>query len=533
MREPDVQTSPITVQERLLELYDSACRARLPGGTSTKEFHKLLDFTKSFEDPRAFCWTPEEPCARKLGEYTVWLTMMGVLNADSIVRVPKQPLILSEALCQYSRLNREFITCSLEECLDILDSLQNFFALMLRYPMVPHLAMDTKECPECYFEAEITQDTWEEVRKTISCYHYTLRHESFTVGAHDKDLIAQNLSDKNASASCTIDEHSEMVRAGTCDSLFLVSPEQNGEREAALAHGHPRPVKFLEQLDSLKRRDEIIKQKILGKEIFHKVQMLTRTLEELQAPRYISSYPLRCLYQYYGSLNRSRARAQLLSQCNLCTHPDMLRDAQLKVQDLRMNLRSTASTGTNDTLLSYICMAVISPVRRYTQRYNVVAERIVLFKHLISSGFPIETASSLVKHIQDTNKVSMISVFLEKGVELQLRKTTQPTHYNIKIASLIWLFSHLTAYCTLRNLPHGYIRMGDSPEEFTCDGIYVFDQDYVGFKLSSGLQRGSDGSNTGTSGNSTAPDQQSSAYLPFSQILELLAMRDITKDRIC
>ncbi|KAK2857235.1 hypothetical protein Q5P01_005970 [Channa striata] len=49
----------------------------------------------------------------------------------------------------------------------------------------PQLAMDTKACPECYFEVEITFNTWEEVRRKMPCYHFTLRHEQCMFGQKD------------------------------------------------------------------------------------------------------------------------------------------------------------------------------------------------------------------------------------------------------------------------------------------------------------------------------------------------------------
>lgn len=496
---------------RVMDLYDLACRARLLGEVDSR----LRGFVNSLEEPKRSSSTPEEPCDKQVNEYTVWLTVRGVENGETIVGNPNQPLTLSEAIGVYAKLSRDFITCSHEESLNTLDSLQDFLSLMLRYPMVPQLAMDTKECPECYFEAEIMLDTWEEVRRKISCYHFTLRHEQFMFGQKDTP------ADTEGSCDLSIDDNGEMVRAGPCGSVFLTD-ETNDDRGAGESL---KPIKFLEQLDSLKRRDDITKQKTLGKEIFHQLKSHSHTLEELEAPRYLSTYPLRCLYQYYGSLNRSRERAQFLSEQYPEAEGDRRR-AQLKVEELRMNLRSTASTGTNDELLSYMCMAMIGPVRRYQQRYNITAERVVLFKHLIASGFPIETASSLVKSVTASKRVSMITLPLDKGVELQLKKTVQPTTYNRKIASLIWLFSHITAYCTLRQLNHGYVRIGDSPEDMACDGIYVFDQDHVGFRLSQ-ASRLSDSTDTRSTGAAA------SAYMPFSQILELLALQDSVQERLC
>lgn len=494
----------------VIDLYDLACRARLLGEIDSQ----LEQFLDSFEEPKRSSLTPEEPCDKQVNEYTVWLTCRGVEKGETIVGTPNQPLTLSEAVSVYAKLGRDVMTCSHEESLNTLDSLQDFLSLLLRYPMVPQLAMDTKECPECLFETDITVDTWEEVRRKIMCYHFTLRHEQFMFGQKDITVEAAD------SCQLRIDDSDEMVRAGPCGSVFL--PDATNDDRCA--GESVKPIKFLEQLESLKRRDEITKQKTLGKDIFHQLQSHSHTLEELEAPRYLSSYPLRCLYQFYGSLNRSRERAQFLSGQYPEAELDSLR-ALLKVEDLRMNLMSTASTGTNDKLLSYMCMAMIGPVRRYNLRYNCTAERVVLFKHLIASGFPIQTASGLVKNIAVSKRVSMIALPLDKGVELQLHKTVQPTTYNRKIASLIWLFSHITAYCTLRQLDHGYVRMGDSPKDMACEGIYVFDQDHVGFRLSREPEL------TGAT-HSVCPGAAASAYMPFSRVLELLALRDSVQERL-
>lgn len=213
------------------------------------------------------------------------------------------------------------------------------------------------------------------------------------------------------------------------------------------------------------------------------------------------------MHRLYGSLNRSRARAVALARR---PHADIEADAiESKVKELQLNLRSVASTGTNDRLLSHVCMAITGPLRRYDSRYRFTAERVVLFKHLIASGFPIEVASSVVKTIQNSKRASMIDLPIEKGITTQLRKTVEPTKHNIKVAGLIWLFAHVTAYCTLRQLKDGYVRMGDDPCELDGEGIYVFDQDHVGLRHASGQ----------------------SAYMPFARIVELLALRDCLEER--
>lgn len=369
-----LRTRHITV----LELYDLACGARL-----LKEIEpRLRMFVDSFEMPsRCYC-SPKEPDEAAINEYTVWFTVRGVERAEMITRNPGQPLTLSEVVDVQAKLSRDFFTCPPEESLRTLDMLQDFLFLMLRYPMVPRLAMDTKECPECYFETYITMDTWTETKHETSCYHYTLRHELFPSQAGNE---TERMGTQERSRA-TAYENEEMVRLGHCANMFMTEQRTSGPCEGS------QVIAFLEQLDSLKRCDEIKKQNTLAKEIFQQFKSHSHTLDKIEAPTYLSTYPLRCLYQYYGSLNRSRVRAQLLPE----PYPELCQDtlrAHSKLEDLKTHLRSTASTGTNDKLLSYMCMASIGPVRRYTLRYSHTAERIVLFKHLIACGFPIETAS--------------------------------------------------------------------------------------------------------------------------------------------
>lgn len=474
-------------------------------------------FIDTFEAPAVYYCTPTEPEDIALNEYTVWLTVRGVEHAERITRTPSQPLTLSEVMELQAKLNRDFFTCSPEESMRTLDMLQDFFSLMLRYPMLPRLAVDTKECPECYFETEITMDTWEDVKLSMSCYHYTLRHELFPSRAGNDTQCAGTQARSHKSAY----QDDEMVRLGPCANMFMTEMPTSGPR------GGSGAIAFLEQLDALKKRDEIMKQNALAKDIYHRFKSHSRTLDEIEAPRYLSTYPLRCLYQYYGSLNRSRLREELLCK----PYPELGEDTRRcrsKLEDLRSHLRSTASTGTNDRLLSYMCMASIGPVRRYTRRYSHTAERIVLFKHLIACGFPIETASGLIGNIISCNRLSMISVTLDNSLDIQLRKTVQPTRYNRTVATLIWLFAHITAYCTLRGLDHGYVLMGDTPKDMHCDGIYVFDKDSVGFRLSP-ASGSSDTGNTQRSGSER--ERSASACMPFACILELLALRDSVQER--
>ncbi|KAK2814228.1 hypothetical protein Q5P01_000675 [Channa striata] len=193
-----------------------------------------------------------------------------------------------------------------------------------------------------------SRSTREETRRTLSCCHFTLRHESFafgwgsTAGGEEKDL------------GLRADEGDEVVRADPCGNVFSAT-ERIGDRD-----GGPAAAKFLEQLEWLKRRDEIAKQNALGKEISHQLASYSHTLEELEAPRYLSSHGPRWLYRMYGSLNRSRERARTLASPYPEARGDATR-ARLAAEGLRMALAATASTGTNDRLLSYVCMAALDP----------------------------------------------------------------------------------------------------------------------------------------------------------------------------
>ena len=143
------------------------------------------------------------------------------------------------------KLNREFVTSSREDVLNVLENLQNFFALMLRYPIVPKLAMDSKICPECMFESEITLDTWEDVKKTIACFHFTLRHEAFQHTAEISDDQTYQFKTGH-----------EMVRAEPSEIARAVDDERD---KCSLLTS-----KFMDQLRLLKIRDEIVKQKMLS-----------------------------------------------------------------------------------------------------------------------------------------------------------------------------------------------------------------------------------------------------------------------------
>lgn len=132
----------------------------------------------------------------------------------------------------------------------------------------------------------------------------------------------------------------------------------------------------------------------------------------------------------------------------------------------------------------------------------------------------MESASMLMKNVLSVKHPLMVESTLDAALELQLRKTLDPTNYNRKVLALIWLFSHIVAYITLRQLDHGHVCMGDSPDEMDADGISVFNQDHVGVRVP-----------TRADDRRSAP--WASAYMPFSRILELLALRDCAKERLC
>lgn len=488
-----------------LELYDIACKGRITGTIDPR----LTDFTSWYADPKSAAIDPGQPSDEQVAEYTLWLTIQALEKFDTIVSNPGQPITLSAAVAVYRRILRDFVTCSTEEIVSALDTLQGFIIAMLRYPFMPELSIDTKECPECYFEVEITMDSWDQVRRQMSCCHFTLRHEQMPLVRDEA----------RADEIYHIDGNVEMTRMGPSGTMFSNQDTSSDDRAV-------NPVKFVEQIAMLKRRDEIIKQKTIGKEILHQLCLHTRTLRELETPRYMSAYPISALYRLYGSLNRSRTRAQLFLDHHAQT-PAVLNDVNVlpvKVEDLRMNLKSISTTGTTDKLLSYVCMALIGPLRRYDRRYRAVADRVVLFKHLITAGFPVESASMLVKTVLAVKRYLMVESSLNAILEQHLRKTFDPTIYNKKALSLIWLFSHIAAYCTLRQLDYGHVRMGDSPAGMDVDGIYVFDQDYVGFRVSATTMP------SHAASRSAAP--WVSAYMPFSRVLELLALRDCAKERL-
>lgn len=468
-----------------VELYDKACTARITGALD----RILRDFAVAYNPPVTASSTPAAPTQHEIDEYTVWLTVMGVERQWAIVAARNQPVTLAAAISLYADVIRDGMLCAPETQRDELNKLQNFFALMLRYPVLPRLAVDTNRCPECYYESTVSFDTWEDTREQMACFHFTLRHENFPP------------------ANCTASrgephrEYDEVARFGTSESVGPCSTE---------TRSNPSKLGFLTQLEALKRRDEINKQKTLGKDVAHRLQTYAYALAELEAPRYLSPYPIMCLLRLYGSLNRSRTRAAALKQSSVGgADGDAIRRA---CRDMRAQLVAVASTWTNNDVLSLVSMAMVGPLRRYDARYGVVAERVVLFKHLISCGFSLDVASNVLRSIQTCKHAELLECDFKSGVDRQLKKTNAPTIYNIKVARLLWLASHVGAYCTLRGLARGYVRMGDDPCDLTSDGIYIFDNDHIGFRSS---RRGDDGT-----------ERVHAMYVGFANVVDMFAMRD-------
>lgn len=273
-----------------VELYNEACMARITGVLDPR----LQDFVVAYTPPAAGSFTPAVLTQNQINEYTIWLTAMGVERQWAITATCDQPVTLSAEIRLYADVIRDAIVRTLETQLAALDKLQNFLALMLRYPMLPRLAVDTNHCPECYYEATVAFDTWEDTREKMACFHFTLRHELFPA-AHDASLRCGE----------THEEHDEMARFGTSESVV---PRLSETRS------NPMKLGFLTQLEDLKQSDEINKQKTLGKDVAHRLLTYAHALAELEAPRYVSSYPIACLLRLYGSLNRSRMRADALKR---------------------------------------------------------------------------------------------------------------------------------------------------------------------------------------------------------------------------
>ena len=478
----------------LAELFDMACKARCTGILSPP----LIQFCKDFVPPRTYCTSPLAPSAEYLDRYTLWLICVGISHSRTICNSQDQPVTFSGACSDHQRLSREFFINPETELMASLEQLERFYALMLRYPVLPEDAFDTKECPECIYEAEVTRDNWEETRRGISCHHLTLRHE----------LFGPQQSGANAKDSCYTMRGNicGVTRASTSSTMF--------DTDVDISEQEPnQPLMFMEQLEYMKRRDEIAKQNTLAKQLRHDLEHLRHLLEEQSSPRYLSEWPLALLCQMYGSLSASRTRLEVLGSEYEGKDHDRSR-AMSNIMSLQQMLKTVASTGTNNELLSMVARNTVDPSRRYMERYNVVAQRIGMYKHLLAAGFPVETANDLVASTGAVNRYSLIGLTLEEGVRLQLVKTVNPTSFNKRLATLIWVFAHLTAYCTLRNVSYDHVRPGDSPGEAFADGIYVFDNFGVGFSLT----------RNGRVGHEQLGD---------SRLLELLAMRDNLQERLC
>ncbi|KAK2814517.1 hypothetical protein Q5P01_000316 [Channa striata] len=171
-------------------------------------------------------------------------------------------------------------------------------------------------------------------------------------------------------------------------------------------------AKFLEQLEWLKRRDEIAKQNALGKEISHQLASYSHTLEELEAPRYLSSHGPRWLYRMYGSLNRSRERARTLASPYPEARGDATR-ARLAAEGLRMALAATASTGTNDRCCPRGAWLRWTPRRRYRQAQRT-AERVAAIQAPGGLGL-VETPPSLLKSVSQARRGGMIGSLWPRG----------------------------------------------------------------------------------------------------------------------
>ena len=472
-----------------------ACSARCTGVLCPQ----LAQFCKDFVPPRTFCTRPLAPSAEYLDRYTLWLICVGVSSDRAICTSRDQPVTFSEACFEHQRLSRQFFVAPETESLASLEKLERFYAFMLRYPLLPSDALDTRECPECIYEADVIRDTWEETRRGISCHHLTLRHELFRPRPVDDSAGARSHTTHGNVCGVT--------RASTSATLFDADAGELSDRDSG------QPLVFMEQLEFMKRRDEIAKQRTLAKQLRFDLDHIRHSLDELSSPRYLSDWPLSLQCQMYGSLAASRTRAEVLGSDYEGKEADRS-VAMSGIISLQRMLKTVASTGTSGDLLAMVARSTVDPTRRYTGRYNVVAQRIGLYKHLLAAGFSVETASDLVASTAAVNRCSLIGLSLEEGVRLQLVKTVNPTSFNRRLASLIWVFAHLTAYCTLRNIAHDHVKPGDSPGGDFAQGIYVFDSAGVGFLLSVNGQAGHE-------------------RLADSRLLELLALRDNLQKRLC
>ena len=281
----------------LAELYDMAFEARGTGILSPP----LIQFCKEFVPPRTSCISPLAPSAEYLDNYTLWLICVGVSYGRAICSSQDQPVTFSGACGEHRKLSREFFMAPESELLVSIERLERFYALMLRYPLLPEHALDTKECPECIYEAEVTRDKWEETQRGISCHHLTLRHELFQ--PQQSGVPGANVRDR---CYATCGNICRVTRASTTATMFEANAQEISE------HDPKQPLMFMEQLEYMKRRDEIAKQRTIAKELHYELESHTHVLQELSSPRYLSEWPLVWLCQMYGSLAMITTRSEVL-----------------------------------------------------------------------------------------------------------------------------------------------------------------------------------------------------------------------------
>lgn len=89
-------------------------------------------------------------------------------------------------------------------------------------------------------------DSWEQVRRQISCCHVMLRHEHIP---YARDGTRQ------AKVNFHIDRNGGMCRLGPCRTMFINQGVNDVNVEKRIAN----VGRFVEQIAMLKRRDERIK----------------------------------------------------------------------------------------------------------------------------------------------------------------------------------------------------------------------------------------------------------------------------------
>ncbi|KAJ8361665.1 hypothetical protein AAFF_G00432190 [Aldrovandia affinis] len=320
----------------------------------------------------------------------------------------------------------------------------------------------------------------------MACHHVTLRHD--TCGDDDAtDGHGQQPGGRTVVPMVTAKLHHSMFE----------------DREAK-----PDPtVGFMKQLDRLKRATTVAGYRDEAKRIHLQLQKLRHSLAELASPHYLSEYPLECLCRIYGSINRSTERLIALDRGetpNTATGP---------LVDL---LKIGSTTMKADPLVRLLTVAAVGPVLRYDSAHRVVAHRIVLFRHLLSVGFSVETTNQLVTGTLCKRAYALVgTTSLDEGVSALLAETANPTDYNRGMAGVIWILTHLCVYCTVRQLDLDNVCMGDDPRDMLADGIYLFDGlRRVGFALRASDRYGG------------------RCCVNTSQLLSLLATRDVVAKRL-